>query len=67
MVELLAGNPDAAERSLRQGYAALEEMGEKAVLSTTAAFLGQALVAQGRVDEAGGTRRSARSRPPTTT
>jgi ATP/maltotriose-dependent transcriptional regulator MalT len=53
MVELLAGDPVAAERLLRQGYAALEEMGEKAVLSTTAAFLGQALLAQGRHDEAG--------------
>ena len=29
MVELLAGDPVAAERLLRQGYAALEEMGEK--------------------------------------
>ena len=47
MVELLAGDPAAAERLLRQGYAALEEMGEKAVLSTTAAFIGQALLAQG--------------------
>jgi predicted ATPase len=53
MVELLAGDPVAAERLLRQGYAALEEMGEKAVLSTTAAFLGQALLAQGRHEEAG--------------
>jgi tetratricopeptide (TPR) repeat protein len=52
MVELLAGDPVAAERLLRQGYAALEEMGEKVVLSTTAAFLGQALLAQGRHDEA---------------
>ena len=53
MVELLAGDPVAAERLLRQGYAALEEMGEKPVLSTTAAFLGQALLAQGRHEEAG--------------
>ena len=52
MVELLAGDPVAAERFLRQGYTALEEMGEKAVLSTTAAFLGQALLAQGRHEEA---------------
>jgi predicted ATPase len=52
MVELLAGDPVAAERFLRQGYTALEEMGEKAVLSTTAAFLGEALLAQGRHEEA---------------
>jgi predicted ATPase/class 3 adenylate cyclase/DNA-binding SARP family transcriptional activator len=53
MVELLAGDPVAAERLLRQGYTALEEMGEKPVLSTTAAFLGKALLAQGRHEEAG--------------
>jgi tetratricopeptide (TPR) repeat protein len=52
MVELLAGDPAAAERLLRKGYAALEEMGDKALLSTTAAFLGQALVAQQRDDDA---------------
>jgi tetratricopeptide (TPR) repeat protein len=51
-VELLAGDPVAAERSLRRGYAALEEMGDRALLSTTAAFLGQALLAQGRLSEA---------------
>ena len=52
MVELLAGDPAAAERSLRRGYATLEEMGDRALLSTTAAFLGQALLAQGRAEEA---------------
>ena len=52
MVDLLAGDPVAAERSLRRGYAALEEMGERALLSTTAAFLGQALLAQDRYEEA---------------
>jgi predicted ATPase/class 3 adenylate cyclase/DNA-binding winged helix-turn-helix (wHTH) protein len=52
MVELLAGDPAAAERSLRKGYAVLEEMGDKALLSTTAAFLGQAVLAQGRDDDA---------------
>jgi len=51
-VELLAGDPVAAERILRRGYAALEEMGDRALLSTTAAFLGQALLAQDRADEA---------------
>jgi tetratricopeptide (TPR) repeat protein len=51
-VEMLAGDPVAAERSLRRGYAALEKMGERAFLSTTAAFLGQALLAQSRDAEA---------------
>jgi predicted ATPase/class 3 adenylate cyclase len=52
MVDLLAGDPGAAERSLRRGYATLEEMGDRALLSTTAAFLGQALLAQDRAEEA---------------
>ncbi len=53
-VEMLAGDPVAAERILRQGYAVLEEMGDTALLSTTAAFLGQALLAQDRYKEADG-------------
>ncbi|UGS37043.1 BTAD domain-containing putative transcriptional regulator [Capillimicrobium parvum] len=53
IVELLAGEPAAAERHLRDGYRLLEEMGDRALLSTTAAFLGQAVLAQGRDDEAG--------------
>jgi predicted ATPase/class 3 adenylate cyclase/DNA-binding winged helix-turn-helix (wHTH) protein len=52
MVEMLAGDAIAAERSLRKGYATLEEMGDRALLSTTAAFLGQTLLAQDRVEEA---------------
>ena len=52
MVELLAGDPAAAERSLRRGYETLEEMGDRALLSTTAAFLGQALLAQDRAEDA---------------
>jgi predicted ATPase/class 3 adenylate cyclase len=52
MVELLAGDPVAAEGTLRRGYAALEEMGATALLSTTAAMLGQALLAQDRDQEA---------------
>jgi predicted ATPase/class 3 adenylate cyclase len=51
-VELLAGEPVAAERSLRRGYGALEEMGERNLLSTTVALLAQALLAQGREEEA---------------
>jgi tetratricopeptide (TPR) repeat protein len=52
VVEMLAGDYAAAERSLRSGYEALDEMGEKALLSTTAAFLAQAVFAQGKDDEA---------------
>jgi class 3 adenylate cyclase/DNA-binding SARP family transcriptional activator len=51
-VELLAGDPVAAERSLRRGYDAVEDTGDRAMLSTTAAMLAQALLAQGRDGEA---------------
>jgi ATP/maltotriose-dependent transcriptional regulator MalT len=52
VVELLAGAPATAERRLRVGYAKLEAMGEQALLATTAAFLAQAVHAQGDADEA---------------
>ena len=52
VVELLAGNPAAAEESLRKGYRALEEMGERMFLPTTAAFLARAVLEQGRDEEA---------------
>jgi predicted ATPase/class 3 adenylate cyclase len=52
IVELLAGDPAAAERHLLSGYAALEEMGDQAFRSTTAAYLAQAVYAQGRYEEA---------------
>jgi predicted ATPase len=52
VVELLAGNPAAAEECLRKGYHALEEMGERMFLSTTAAFLARAVLEQGRDEEA---------------
>jgi predicted ATPase/class 3 adenylate cyclase len=51
-VELLAGDAVAAERELGPGYEALREMGELGRLSTEAAFLAEALYAQGRYDEA---------------
>jgi predicted ATPase/class 3 adenylate cyclase len=51
-VETLAGDSAAAEKSLRAGYSALDEMGEKAFLSTTAALLARAIFAQGREQEA---------------
>ena len=51
-IELLAGDPVAAERSLRAGYATLEEMGDRSLLCTSAAYLAQALLAQRRDEEA---------------
>jgi len=51
-VELLAGDPAAAEAELRSGYEILEAMGELGVLSTVAAYLARALEAQGRDEEA---------------
>jgi ATP/maltotriose-dependent transcriptional regulator MalT len=53
-VELLAGDVDAAVHELRAGYGALERMGERGTRSTIAAFLAQALVAQGEYAEAEG-------------
>ncbi len=52
VIELLAGNPAAAEQSLRAGCRALEEMGERMFLPTTAAFLARAILEQGRDLEA---------------
>jgi len=52
LVEMLAGEPAAAEARLRSGYERLVEMGEKALLASTSAMLAQALYAQGRFDEA---------------
>ena len=51
-VELLAGNPAAAERELRAGLATLEAIGEKGNLSTVAAYLAEALAAQEQDEEA---------------
>jgi ATP/maltotriose-dependent transcriptional regulator MalT len=51
-LELLAGDPAAAERALRIGYDILDGMGETFFLSTTAAILARAVHAQGRDDEA---------------
>ena len=51
-VEILAGDYEAAERELRKGWVALEEIGERGYSSSIAAFLGRALYGQGRLDEA---------------
>src|SRR5829696_7258 len=52
LVALLAGDPAAAEAVLRDGYDRLSEMGEKALLASTAAMLAQSVHEQGRLDDA---------------
>jgi class 3 adenylate cyclase/tetratricopeptide (TPR) repeat protein len=51
-VEMLAGDPAAAEAELRRDYDTLVRMGEKNYISTTAALLAQSVYEQGRFDEA---------------
>jgi len=52
VVELLAGDPVAAELIVREGYDILAELGETGFRSSNAALLADALIAQGRLDEA---------------
>ena len=51
-VELLDGSPGHAESQLRQGYDALDGMGDRSRQATTAAFLAHALYEQGKNDDA---------------
>ena len=51
-IELLAGDPGAAERELRPALKQLQEIGERANLASVAAQLAEALHAQGRSEEA---------------
>jgi ATP/maltotriose-dependent transcriptional regulator MalT len=51
-VAMLADDPAAAERELRPSCELLDAMGEKGILSSLAAFLAEALCAQGKLDEA---------------
>jgi class 3 adenylate cyclase/tetratricopeptide (TPR) repeat protein len=51
-IEMLAGDPAAAERDLRRDRAVLEAMSERYLLSTMTGFLAQAVFAQDRIDEA---------------
>jgi class 3 adenylate cyclase/tetratricopeptide (TPR) repeat protein len=51
-IELLAGQPRAAEIALRDDYHRLQEMGEVFFRTTVGAMLAQALYAQGHFDEA---------------
>ena len=63
LVELLAGDPAAAEREFGQGYRRLERMGERGVLSTVAAFLARLCTSRGECARPSGTQRSARRLP----
>jgi class 3 adenylate cyclase/tetratricopeptide (TPR) repeat protein len=51
-IETLAGDPDAAEQELRQGYETLERMGEKGARVVVASYLADTLCRAGRDDEA---------------
>jgi class 3 adenylate cyclase/tetratricopeptide (TPR) repeat protein len=51
-IELVAGNLEAAAQAERDGFDELERMGEKAYLSTSAAFLARTLYLLDRLDEA---------------
>jgi ATP/maltotriose-dependent transcriptional regulator MalT len=49
-VEMLAGDLDAAEETLRRAYTMLDEMGEKHLLPTVTGLLAQTLYGLGRFD-----------------
>ncbi len=51
-IEMLAGDPEAAERELHLGYESLNEIGEKGFMSTVAGQLAGALYEMERFDEA---------------
>ena len=51
-IELIAGDPAAAEHHLRESYEAYRAMGERGFLSSVAGWLAEALYAQGRLGEA---------------
>jgi class 3 adenylate cyclase/tetratricopeptide (TPR) repeat protein len=52
MVDMLAGDPAAAEEHLRRAYDALKEAGETGFLSTMVTTLAASVCAQGRFEEA---------------
>ena len=66
MVEILAGDHAQAEERLQLGFARLDEIGEKALLATTAALLARVTYAQGRYGEAERSARSASARAQST-
>jgi ATP/maltotriose-dependent transcriptional regulator MalT len=52
VVEMLAGDLEAAEAELRRDYRTLDEMGERSYLSTTAGLLAEVQYRQGRLADA---------------
>jgi ATP/maltotriose-dependent transcriptional regulator MalT len=52
LVEMLAGELEVAEERLRRAFVRLQEMGEKTLLATTAAYLAEVIYAQDRPEEA---------------
>jgi tetratricopeptide (TPR) repeat protein len=52
LIELLAGEPEAAEAEARTAHAVLEEMGDRTYAASEAYLVAEALVEQGRFDEA---------------
>ena len=52
-VEMLAGDPVAAEAELRRDYGSLDRLGDRNYISTVAGYLAEALYRQGRYDESG--------------
>ena len=51
-IELIAGDPAAAEQHLREAYEAYRAIGERGYMSTVLGFLAEALYTQGRLGEA---------------
>jgi tetratricopeptide (TPR) repeat protein len=51
-IELMAGNPAAAERSLREGYEVLGAISEPAFRANEVTLLAEAVYAQGRLGQA---------------
>lgn len=51
VIELIAGEPAAAERILREGGEVLRAMGKRGYRSTVVTLLAEALYAQGRFGE----------------
>jgi predicted ATPase/DNA-binding SARP family transcriptional activator len=51
-IELIAGDPAAAERHTRDGYETLRAMGERGYRSTVTGMLAETVYAQGRLGEA---------------
>jgi class 3 adenylate cyclase/predicted ATPase len=61
LVEIAAGDYETAERYLREGIAILTELGETGFRSTSLSELAEALLLQGRLDEAAAVAAEARS------